>query len=359
MKKEKMGKEKKTAGQAGEKKRVSFHLGQLITAIIWATLAVTSVVSGLLSALIYWLFHYLVEFPPAVSYVLLSFILGGTVTTILGTQLLSPIINLGNAMGTVASGDFSPRLRTKSPISEVQELYRNFNLMVQELAATEILQSDFISNVSHEFKTPINAIEGYATLLFGDCQADPEQREYAGKILYNTRRLSGLVGNILLLSKVENQAIPAGWEAFRLDEQLRQAVVALEGKWTAKDIQLEAELEEVTYSGNEQLLTHVWMNLIDNAIKFTPEGGEVIIRLMASEKNVLVSVEDSGCGIPEEDRQRIFEKFYQAESSHQQEGNGLGLSLAKRIVDIHQGRISVENRPGGGSKFTVVLPQEN
>lgn len=355
MKKEK----KKTAPTAGERKRMTFRLGPIITGTIWVTLAATSAVSGLLSALIYWLFHYLVEFPPSISYVLLSFILGGTVTSILGTQLLSPIIHLGKAMRTVASGDFTPRLSTKSPISEVQELYQNFNRMVQELAATEILQSDFISNVSHEFKTPINAIEGYATLLSGGCQADPEQKEYAGKILYNTRRLSGLVGNILLLSKVENQAIPAGREGFRLDEQLRQAVVALEEKWTAKNIQLEAELEEVTYSGNEQLLTHVWMNLIDNAIKFTPEGGEVIIRLMASERNVLVSVEDSGCGIPEEDCQRIFEKFYQAENSHQQEGNGLGLPLAKRIVDIHRGRISAENRLGGGAKFTVVLPLEN
>lgn len=344
----------------GEGKRITFHLGQIITVIIWVTLAVTSVVSGLLSALIsaliFQLIHYRVEFPAAVSYIIISFILGATVTSVLGSQLLSPITALGDAMGAVASGDFSPRLKTKSPIAEVQELYRNFNLMAQELSATEILQSDFISNVSHEFKTPIGAIEGYATLLLEDCQGDPEKREYAEKILHNTRRLSGLMGNILLLSKVENQAIPAQQEPYRLDEQLRQAVVALERKWTEKDILLEADLEPVVFSGNEALMSHVFLNLLDNAIKFTPAGGEVTLRLKTQDNWIRVEVEDTGCGIPEEYRHRIFEKFYQGESSHQREGNGLGLALAKRIVDTHRGKIEVEGRPGGGSRFAVLLP---
>ncbi len=351
-------KKRKTSRKEG--RRITFRLGQIITVIIWAALAVTSVVSGLLSALIsaliFQLIHYRVEFPAAISYILISFILGATVTSVLGSQLLSPITALGDAMRTVASGDFSPRLKTRSPIAEVQDLYRNFNLMAQELSATEILQSDFISNVSHEFKTPIGAIEGYATLLLGDCQGDSEQREYAEKILYNTQRLSGLVGNILLLSKVENQAIPPQREPYRLDEQLRHAVVALERKWTEKDILLEADLEPAVFSGNESLMSHVFLNLLDNAIKFTPAGGEVKLRLTVSGEWIWVVVEDTGCGIPEEFMHRIFEKFYQGESSHQREGNGLGLALAKRIVDTHRGRIYAENRPEGGSRFTVLLP---
>ena len=354
-----MKKRKKRSPQ-GER-RITFHLGQIITVIIWVALAVTSVVSGLLSALvsslIFQLIHYRVEFPAAVSYIIISFILGATVTSVLGSQLLSPITALGDAMGTVASGDFSPRLKTRSPIAEVQELYRNFNLMARELSATEILQSDFISNVSHEFKTPIGAIEGYATLLLEDCQGDPEKREYAEKILYNTQRLSGLMGNILLLSKVENQAIPAQQEPYRLDEQLRQAVVALERKWTEKDILLEADLDPVIFSGNESLMSHVFLNLLDNAIKFTPTGGEVTLRLKTGEDQIRVEVEDTGCGIPEENKHRIFDKFYQGESSHQREGNGLGLALAKRIVDTHRGKIYVEDRPSGGSRFTVLLPK--
>ncbi len=351
-----MKKEKKKTGE----RRITFHLGQIITVIIWVTLAVTTVVSGLLSALIsaliFRLIHYRVEVPTAITYIIISFILGATVTSVLGSQLLSPITALGNAMEAVASGDFSPRLKTRSPVAEVQELYRNFNLMARELSATEILQSDFISNVSHEFKTPLGAIEGYAMLLMEDCQGDSEKREYTEKILHNTQRLSGLVGNILLLSKVENQAIPAQQELYQLDEQLRQAVVALERKWTEKDILLEAELEPVIFLGNESLMSHVFLNLLDNAIKFTPAGGEVTLRLKTQENWIQVEVEDTGCGIPEEYKHRIFEKFYQGESSHQREGNGLGLALAKRIVDTHRGKIYVENRPGGGSRFTVLLP---
>lgn len=342
--------------QNRQRKHLRVRLRKILLLSTWIILGSVSIVSGLLSWLVSLLFHYELEISSTISYILITMILGGTAVSVLGYQLLGPIVKLAAAMNTVAAGDFTPRLTTKSSITEVQDLYRIFNLMVQDLAATEMLQSDFISNVSHEFKTPINAIEGYATLLCSDGNVTPEQKEYAGKILYNTGRLSGLVGNILLLSKVENQTIPSGWEAFSLDEQLRQAVVALEEKWTEKDIDLEADLEEIEYLGNEQLLSHVWMNLLDNAIKFTPRGGSVRLRALSSEKNILVTVEDTGCGFPEENSRRLFEKFYQAESSHQREGNGLGLPLAKQIVDLHHGTITAENCPAGGSKFIVVLP---
>ena len=170
------------------------------------------------------------------------------------------------------------------------------------------------------------------------------------------RRLSGLVSNILLLSRIENQAILSRKEKFRLDEQIRQAILALETKWTEKEINLEAELETVAYTGNEPLLLHVWLNLIDNAVKFSPKGGSIRIRLTASEQNILVSVRDHGCGIAEPDLKHIFDKFYQTDTAHKEEGNGLGLALAQRILLIHQGRIEVENCRTGGCRFSVILP---
>lgn len=315
-----------------------------------------SIVSAIISALIYWGFHRLVEIPEAIYTIVISIVMGGIVTTFLYQKVLAPINHLSRAMERVAQGDFTVRLREKSSLDEMQRLYDNFNVMVGELAATEVLQSDFVSNVSHEFKTPIGAIEGYATLLQGKPDLPAQEAEYTEKILSNTKRLSGLVSNILLLSKVENQIIPAVRERYRLDEQIRQAIVLLEDKWTKKEIDLAAELETTCYEGNEALLLHVWLNLIDNAVKFNPAGGSIFICLKASEQNVLFSVKDSGCGISETDRKRIFDKFYQSDTSHKDEGNGLGLALVKRIVAIHRGHIEVENCTEGGCKFTVVLP---
>lgn len=315
-----------------------------------------TIISAIISALIYHFFHWTIQIPEAVYSVVLCTVLGGTTTSFLSKKILAPINKLSQAMNEVAQGDFSIRLESQSKFQEVQKLYSNFNLMVEELAATETLQMDFISNVSHEFKTPINAIEGYASLLHGDRNLTLEQAGYSEKILYNTSRLSGLVSNILLLSKIENQAIPKRCEEFSLDEQIRQAIVSLETKWSKKNIDLEADLETVTFMGNEPLLLHAWLNLIDNAIKFNSEGGMIRICLKASEQNVLVSVQDSGCGISETERKRIFDKFYQSDTSHKNEGNGLGLSLVNRIVSVHNGHVGVENRREGGCKFTVILP---
>lgn len=315
-----------------------------------------TIISALISALLHRVFHFSLQVPEAVYTVILSIAMGGVVTVFLYQKVLAPISALSKAMSKVASGDFDVSLTSHSKIDEIQDLYRDFNLMVKELSATETLKTDFVSNVSHEFKTPLGAIEGYATLLQGDTALTLNQKECTEKILFNTKRLSDLVSNILLLSKIENQAIPAKPESFRLDEQIRQAIVALEPKWAEKEIDLAADLEVVFYIVNESLLFHVWMNLIGNAIKFNPIGGSLRICLMASEQNVLISVQDSGCGISETDMKRIFDKFYQSDTSHKDEGNGLGLALVNRIISIHQGNIEVENCPEGGCKFTVVLP---
>lgn len=267
----------------------------------------------------------------------------------------SPIFTLGNAVNKVADGDFSVRLNEKKGFAEIRRINSNFNKMVEELNATEILQTDFVSNVSHEFKTPITAIEGYATLLGGSEGTTPEQAEYIDKILFNTRRLSALVGNILLLSKVDNQTIPNKKTSFRLDEQIRQALLAHETEWTEKESDLDVDLDETTYFGNEPLLFHVWSNLIGNAIKFGPMGGKILITLRDDGKKMTFSVSDEGEGVSDEAKKHIFDRFYQTDNSHKSEGNGLGLALVKQIVRLEGGAVSVSDAEIGGAKFTVTL----
>ena len=293
--------------------------------------------------------------PLEIELVATCLLIGILVTGLLSKYFFDPIKKLRVAMDQVAEGDFSIRLEEKSTSKEIMEIYTGFNLMAQELSTTEILQTDFVSNVSHEFKTPINAIEGYSTLLQGSENLDGDQREYVDKIQLNTRRLSSLVGSILLLSKLENQQIPTNQRSYRLDEQIRQSVVALETAWVQKDIELDVELERVSYVGNEPMMRHVWDNLISNAVKFSPQGGIVKLRLTRKLRKLIVTVEDQGAGLSGEAQKHIFDKFYQGDSSHKQEGNGLGLSLVKRILTIEKGQIAAENIPEGGCRFTVTL----
>ena len=334
----------------------SFNLRLYFTLIVMVEIAISVVVAVILGVILNLVAKGNVLLPLTVWQVLLSLLIGASISAFLGKWFFGPITELGDAMKKVADGDFSVRLTADKGIREIEDIYANFNLMAKELGATEILQTDFVSNVSHEFKTPINAIEGYATLLQGDESLSPEMAQYVEKILFNTKRLSGLVGNILLLSKVDNQVIQSRCSTFRLDEQIRQSVVLLEPKWEEKDIEFDVDLERVEYTGDESMLMHVWNNIIGNAIKFNPEGGYVGIKMKQRDGEITVTVEDSGPGVDEEAKKHIFDRFYQADSSHKEEGNGLGLALVKRIVDANKGRVSVENRLGGGCRFTVVLP---
>jgi len=286
-------------------------------------------------------------------------LIGIGVTSIMSKYFFSPISKLRGAMGKIADGDFAVRLDTKSSSKEIQEVYSGFNMMAHELQSTEMLQTDFVSNVSHEFKTPINAIEGYSTLL-QDCEnLNEDQQEYVEKIIFNTKRLSTLVGNILLLSKIENQDIPSQKTKFHLDEQIRQALLSLETAWTEKNIWFDVDMDPTTYTCNENLLSHVWTNLISNAIKFTPEGSTIKLQLKTKWNKIIFTVEDQGPGLSEEAQKHLFDKFYQADTSHKSEGNGLGLALVKRILTIEKGDISAENIEGGGCRFTVTLKQKH
>lgn len=288
----------------------------------------------------------------------LSLLLSTALTWLLSRVFFNPIKKLTTAMAKVAKGDFTVRLEGNSTAQEVYDLYSGFNLMAKELGNTEILQTDFVSNASHEFKTPLNAIEGYSTLLQNSSNLDPQQQEYVEKIIFNTKRLSSLTGSILLLSKIENQTIPTNRTRFRLDEQIRQSILAAEPAWEAKGIDFDVDLEELSYYGNEMLLHHVWDNLISNAIKFDPVGGSITIRLSKDPRGLRCTVADVGPGIPEEAAAHIFDKFYQADSSHRQQGNGLGLALVKRILVLEGGTVTAENLPEGGCQFTVLLKED-
>ena len=295
------------------------------------------------------------EVPLTFELIAVSLFVGILVTSHLSKFFFDPIKKLRKAMDKVADGDFSVRLEERSSSKEIMEVYTGFNLMAHELGSTEILQTDFVSNVSHEFKTPINAIEGYSTLLQNDDNLTEEQRGYIEKILFNTTRLSSLVGSILLLSKLENQQIPTSRAPYRLDEQIRQSLLSLESAWAPKDIEFDVELDRIEYIGNEAMMRHVWDNLISNAVKFSPNSGLVKMTLTKRLRKIIFTIEDSGPGLTEEAQKRIFDKFYQADGSHKQEGNGLGLTLVKRVLTIEGGEIQAENRPLGGCCFTVTL----
>jgi len=331
--------------------RVFFSLIVFVELIAAAALTLTMVY------LLRQIFDFSVGFFTLLWAALTSTCISMGVTAVINLRLFGPIRRLGQAMEQVARGDFKIQLQADSRIRDIRAINENFNAMVRALDATEMLQSDFVSNVSHEFKTPINAIEGYAMLLQDAGQNAEEQQEYIEKILLNTQRLSGLIGNVLLLSKLENQAIPAQCRRFRLDEQIRQSIMLLESRWCEKEIEFDVDMEDVDYTGNESLLLHVWSNLIGNAIKFNIHGGAIRLRLFREGANVVFTVEDEGPGLSPMEMEHIFDKFYQGDNSHRQEGNGLGLALVKRILPLCGGRIEAVNLPEKGCRFTVRLPE--
>ncbi|MGN0183517.1 MAG: ATP-binding protein [Aristaeellaceae bacterium] len=332
-------------------------LGFYFTMAIFGEVCLSILVGVGLILILNRLFGVTLSIPSVIWVLVASSAVAGIIALLLNHRILRPIRNLGSAMNRVAGGDFKLRIDSTSRSGDIQQLYKDFNVMVSELEKTEVLQSDFVSNVSHEFKTPINAIEGYAMLLQDADGATPEQLEYVDKILHNTRRLSSLIGDILLLSKVENQTIAREATEFRLDEQVRQSILSLEPQWSEKETDFDVELEEISYRGDERLLMHVWNNLIGNAVKFNPPNAAVRLRLSRSDGGVIFTVEDEGPGIPPEARKHIFDKFYQGDSSHREEGNGLGLALVKRILNVCGGEIAQENLPGRGCRFTVKLPE--
>ena len=275
-------------------------------------------------------------------------------TTFASFRLSKPVQVLTRAHEKVQEGDFTVRLPDNQP-GEVGELMRSFNDMTEALGSTAYLQKDFISSISHEFKTPIASIRGFAKLLQMPGLTEEQKAEYIHLIAQESDRLSRLSETLLRLSALEQQTALASLTTFTLDEQLRQVILRLEPAWSQKDIGWQLEMEELAITSDQELLNQVWVNLIQNAIKFSPEGSEIAVRLFR-EGSTVVEIEDHGCGMTEEAQQRIFDKFYQADKSRKQEGVGLGLSLVKRIVDMMGGQITVKSAVGEGSTFRVELP---
>ncbi|MDO4552166.1 MAG: HAMP domain-containing sensor histidine kinase [Bacillota bacterium] len=273
-------------------------------------------------------------------------------------SMVNRILVLSDAAKQIASGNFNVEVTEIDRSDEIYQLAQDFNLMARELQRTEYLRKDFISSVSHEIKTPLSVIQGYSDLLAGDGLSEEERKEYAGVICRESRRLLNMCSNMLQISRLEKEEIPGKQSLYRLDEQLRQAILLLEPKWTEKSLALELSLEECRCFGNEELLQQVWINLLDNAIKFSRNGGAVSIKTEPVSDGLCVVIADRGPGMDQETRLRAFEQFYQGEQSRAGEGCGLGLSIVKRIVELHRGRIEVESAPGKGSAFTVFLPRD-
>ena len=291
---------------------------------------------------------------------LISLIIGGISTFFSSRLPLKPVNEIINKMNRLAAGDFKTRLgfgNTMSAHPAVKELTTSFNTMAEELENTELLRNDFINAFSHEFKTPIVSITGLANLLESGDITEEQRVQYARAIREESMRLSSMASNVLCLTKVENQTILTDVSRFNLSEQVRSAVLLLEEKWTGKKIDLQLDFDEYMIEANEEMLKQVWINLIDNAVKFVPRCGTVELEVYDTGNNLCVKVSNTGNDIPLEKQEKLFAKFYQADESHTTQGNGIGLAIVKRIVELHKGSVSVKSA-NGITTFTVMLPKK-
>ena len=296
-------------------------------------------------------------FNPIIIGIILLFIsinLGLFVSIKFSKKFLRPINALQQGMKEVKNGNFNVKL-TNVYHNETKNLIDNFNLMVNELKKSETLKSDFISNVSHEFKTPLSSIQGYATLLQDENLSSEDKEKYTKNIIDSTRKLNELVSNILKISKIDNQKIIIEPKVYSLDEQIRECILSLEKEWVEKNINLDINLDEIEIKTDKSLLDNVWNNLIGNAIKYSNQDGKIEISGYKKEDKIIVSIRDYGVGIKEENLPYIFNKFYQGDTSHASEGNGLGLALVKGIIDLIDAEIEVYSKENEGSEFIVKL----
>lgn len=281
-------------------------------------------------------------------------IIGLALVLIVTSHIIRPIRKLTEATKKIASGNFNTTVDINRN-DEIGELADNFNIMVKELNSIEYLRKDFVSNVSHEFKTPIASIQGFAKLLEKDNLSKEDRQEYINIILEETGRLSNLSNNMIKLTNFENQEIVTNKKEYRIDEQLRKAVIMLEEKINEKKIKVTLDSKEISIIEDADLIMEIWINLLNNAIKYSNENGNIEIKVEEQEEFIQVDIKDDGIGIPKDKQERIFEKFYQAEKSHAYEGCGLGLAIVKRIIDLTNGKIEVESEEAKGTKFTVYV----
>ena len=287
-----------------------------------------------------------------------SLVIGASLSLILGKFPLRPINTVINGMNRLAAGDFKSRLKFSGAFGNhpaFMEVENSFNKLAEELEKTEVLRKDFINNFSHEVKTPIVSIAGFAKLLKRGRITEEERRQYLDAIEEEALRLSYMATNVLNMTRVENQEILSDTAPFNLSEQIRSVVLLLEEKWSEKELELVLDFDEYEINASEELLKQVWINLLDNAMKFTQPRGTVSLEIMGGGETVTVRIGNTGEPIPEDKRERIFNKFYQVDESHAGAGNGIGLAIVKRIVELHGGSVAVECADGVNT-FEVVLP---
>ena len=290
---------------------------------------------------------------------LVSCILIGTIVSACSSRVaLKNIREFIEATDKLSRGDFSARLNINKP-PEFKILSKNFNAMAKELGGIEVLRTDFINNFSHEFKTPIISIKGFAEILKDDDLSKEEKNEYLDIIIEESKRLSSLATNVLNLSKIETQVILNDIQRFNIGEQIRQSILLLDSKFQAKNILLDINIEDCYINGNKEMLNQVWVNLLDNAIKFNSKNGIVSINMKKEEGNIFINITDTGVGIESESIPKIFDKFYQGDISHATHGNGLGLTIVKKIIKLHGGTIECDSIVSKGTKFTIILPIES
>ncbi len=357
-------KERKTAKKAERKSRWSLTL--LLAAVIMVFLVVTLVAAVLGAFLLvkFGVIEIVGDYDSSFLNTLFllsvnSLVLGFALSTLASRYPLRPVNKIITQLNRLASGDFKARLHFKEPwenIPSVKETCDSFNAMAEELEATEMLRSDFINNFSHEFKTPIVSITGFAKLLKHGNLSEEQRREYIDIIEAESLRLTTLATNILNLTKYENQSILTEVTEYNLSEQLRSCILTLEGKWVRKNIDFDLDFDEYKISANQDMLKHIWLNLLDNAIKFSPEGESVAVKISSGTEHYEVVIRNRGQELTPEQQGRIFHRFYQVDESHATEGNGIGLALVKGIVQLHKGSVSVCCADGYVA-FTVTLPK--
>lgn len=287
-------------------------------------------------------------------------IIGLVLVIVVFKHVIGPIRKMSDATKKVAKGDFNVQIENKKiRKDEIGTLTENFNMMVRELESNEYLSKEFMNNVSHEFKTPIASIQGFANLLKDKDVSEKDKEEYIDIIIEESGRLANLSNNIQQLSKLENKKGLIQKQKVAIDEQIRKCIIILNNKLEEKNIEIGMdEDKDVFLNVNEDMMHQVWINLINNAIKYTDDNGRIDIIIDEFKDRVVVEVKDTGRGIKEENVDKIFEKFYQEDSSHNSEGNGLGLAIVKKIVELHKGTIEVKSKIGEGSSFIVTIPKD-
>jgi len=338
--------------------RSNFAMFRDMILYILVEVVVTAVFFFILTMVLNHIFHITMTAFYMLCLLLVSLISSLVLVSLVFRRIYTPLNTLSNAMLQVARGNYKIRLDEHKGNREMKEISYGFNNMVDAMESSDRLKTEFISNVSHEAKTPLSVISGYTTLLQKEVEPGSYAAAYLDKINGGVNNVTNLFSTLLLLSKVDNQVLPVEGEEYLLDEQIRDVVIDRMDEIEKKEIDMDVQLDHAVYEGNEALIYHIWSNLLGNAIKFSPQKGKITIFLKDNSQGIRFSIEDEGPGISEEAIHHIYDQFYQGDSSHRSDGYGLGLSLVKKIVDICQGEIIVRNLPGHGCEFSVYLPKK-